>query len=154
MAAGTYDQVRSHREGDAPSVTYDDDKDVNPGTKQIFTILSDCYSSLTDTSTSLDQLESTINKLRILDTWTVQMPALIDSEALENYDKAYRSLKAKSTSNETIELFNSDKAAFARELRAILQEWYNEIVKLVARSGIAWMRERELNIQRMGVIKK
>ena len=132
-------------------MTYQDDFQTPRGTTEIFMILRDCYTDLTNNYTNQDHLQNTISKFRMLNTWVVGIPTLRDTEDIRKYKKKFEGFQEQTTSEDMIKLYHDDKTAYAVELKSILQDLYNEIVRIIEQSGIAWPYVREPNVIKTGV---
>jgi hypothetical protein len=116
-------------------------------------ILRDCYTDLTSNYTNQDHLQNTISKFRMLNTWVVGIPTLRETEDLRKYKKKFEGFQTQTVSEEMIKLYREDKTAYAVELKSILQDLYNEIVKMIEQSGIAWPYVREPNVIKTGMMR-
>ena len=134
-------------------MTYQDDFQAPRGTTEIFMILRDCYTDLTSNYTNQDHLQNTISKFRMLNTWVVGIPTLRETEDLREYKKKFEEFQTQTVSKEMIKLYREDKTAYAVELKSILQDLYNEIVRMIKQSGIAWPYVREPNVIKTGMMR-
>ena len=134
-------------------MTYQDDFQTPRGTIEIFMILRDCYTDLISNYTNQDHLQNTISKFRMLNTWVVGIPTLRETEDLREYKKKFEEFQTQTVSKEMIKLYREDKTAYAVELKSILQDLYNEIVRMIEKSGIAWPYVREPNVIKTGMMR-